>query len=310
MFSNQLGRHLAIFALLPALAFMASHDTRAEDSAGNKAQHSASAVAPSKSSAPRLNVIDRQRMLGEMMAKGLCFIDLRVDKKLHRNQMSVAQYVFHSTLENLVQGSAGLQIAPETDPELKKAVEDIKLAWVKYAEPLNSWTGGRWGKKQFALKVYEVDEEYGEQLADAVELYRKVLISQGSIGEDAAKTILAAGMQRTLTQQIAKQFCQSLSDYKPDVTPDRLKASLALYKDTTAKFEKGDAELGLSDEQPGLVLDNIELAKTAFAKIEPILNAAADGNSPSEEELALVSATNLELLRHWEKVVATYVLLN
>lgn len=244
------------------------------------------------------------------MAKGLCFIDLKVDKKLHRNQMSVAQYVFHSTLDNLLDGSSGLDLPAETHPELKKAVEEIKLAWVKYAEPLNSWTGGRWGKKQFALKVYEVDEDYERQLTETIELYRKVLVEAGSVPESAAKTILSAGRQRTLAQQMAKQFCQCLSGYKPEETRQRLKETVALFQDVTRKFEKGDQAVGLSGEQPGLILDNIQLASASLEKIKPILAAALDGQTPSAEELELVSTTNVELLRHWEKIVATYVQLN
>lgn len=301
--------HLAVFAAVLVYALPTASTSWAQDKPDANAA-GPSAAASKVSSAPRLNLIDRQRMLSEMLAKALCFIDLKVDKKVHRNQMSVAQYVFHSTIEHLVEGSAGLEIAAESHPDLKKAVEDIKLAWVSYAEPLNSWTGGRWGKAQFAIKVYEVDEAYEKQLTEAIALYRKVLVDEGKVTENAATAILAAGKQRTLTQQFAKQFCQSLSGYKTEETRERLKESLALYKDVTDKFAKGDKAVGLTEEQPGLVLDNIELARESFAKIEPILNAALEGKMPTPEELSLVAVTNVELLRHWEKIVSTYVMLN
>ncbi|MBU2583520.1 MAG: type IV pili methyl-accepting chemotaxis transducer N-terminal domain-containing protein [Alphaproteobacteria bacterium] len=317
MFLRRLCRQGAVIALMPvfALSFAfgghaESQDAPAQTAARAAAPAAAIATGPGKSAVLRLNLIDRQRMLGEMMAKGLCFIDLKVEKKLHRNQMSVAQYVFHSTLDNLVEGSPGLELPPEQRPELKNAIEEIKLAWVKYAEPLNSWTGGRWGKKQFALKVYEVDEEYEKQLSETIELYRKVLLGAGAVSEDTTLTILAAGRQRTLTQQMAKQFCQALSGYKPEETRERLQQTLALYKDVAGKFNSGDKEVGLSGGQPGLILDNIQLATTAFEKIEPVLKATVEGGTPTPEEQTLVAGTTLELLRHWEKVVATYVQLN
>ncbi|MBU1212769.1 MAG: type IV pili methyl-accepting chemotaxis transducer N-terminal domain-containing protein [Alphaproteobacteria bacterium] len=300
---------LAAFAALFVVAWPTTSTSWAQDKPGANPAGPPEA-ATTVSSAPRLNLIDRQRMLAEMLAKALCFIDLKVDKKVHRNQMSVAQYVFHSTLEHLNEGSAGLELAAEKHPELKKAIEDIKLAWVNYAEPLNSWTGGRWGKEQFAIKVYEVDEAYEKQLTEAIGIYRKVLVDAGGVTQDAAAAILAAGQQRTLTQQFSKQFCQALSGYKTEVTRENLKQSLALYKDVTKKFAAGAKELGLTEEQPGLVLDNIELARATFATIEPILTSALDGKKPTPEELSLVATANVELLRHWEKIVSTYVLLN
>lgn len=249
-------------------------------------------------------------MLADMMAKGLCLIDLRVDKKFHRNQMSVAQYVFHSTLENLKEGNEGLDLPAESRPELIKTLEAIKLAWVKYAEPLNSWTGGRWGKKQFALKVYEVDDDYTKQLSQAIEHYRKVLVAEGAVSQSAAKTILASGKQRTLTQQIAKQYCQSLSGYKPEETREHLKQNLALFKEVTDKFAKGDKDVGLEGEQPGVVIDTIGETRSSLAKIEPIIETALAGKVPTPEESTLVATTTLQLLRQWEKITSTYVLLS
>ena len=260
--------------------------------------------------AARLNLIDRQRMLADMMAKGLCFIDLRVEKKLHRNQMSVAQYVFHSTLESLKVGNPGLDLPAEQNPELIETLDQIKLDWVKYSEPLNSWTGGRWGKKQFALKVYEVDEDYTKQLTKAIEHYRKVMVEQGAVSESAAKTILAAGRQRTLTQQIAKEFCQALSGYKPEETPGRLKEAVATFKDVTDKFAKGDKDVGLEGEQPGIVVDTISETRGLLAGIEPVIEKAATGTVPPQEELDLVASSTLQLLRQWEKITSTYVLLS
>lgn len=309
MFLRRFNRHGLMLAGVMAVAVLFSPGGLAQEGAVQNVDN-VTGPAAEKSIASRLNLVDRQRMLAEMLAKGLCFIDLRVDKKIHRNQMSVAQFVFHSALDHLVEGSEGLNIAAETHPELKTAIEEIKLAWVSYAEPLNSWTGGRWGKEQFAIKVYEVDEAYEARLADTIELYRKVHVEQGNISEDSAATILAAGRQRTLTQKIAKQFCQALSGYKPEQTPQRLQKALALYKETAEKFAKGDEQVGLSKTPPGVVLDTIELASAEFAKIEPIINAALEGNKPAPEELSLVATGTLEMLRHWEKIVATYVLLN
>ncbi|MEQ8823225.1 MAG: type IV pili methyl-accepting chemotaxis transducer N-terminal domain-containing protein [Filomicrobium sp.] len=292
-------------ATLVSLSFTASF-AQTSNQSGDAADKPSAEKA---SNVQRLNLIDRQRMLAEMMAKGLCLIDLRVNKKLHRNQMSAAQFVFHSTLDNLRDGNEALSIAPETVAERKQTIDGLKAAWVNYAEPLNSWTGGRWGKKQFALKVYEVSEDYAKLIKEAIEQYRKTLIDEGDISSKSAKTILSAGRQRALSQRIAKQFCQSLSGYKPDEINGRLKENLAKFKDVTEKFAAGDAAVGLEGQQPGMVVDVIENARATLSPIEPIIAMAVDGQKPSQEELDLVASSTLQLLRHWEKITATYVVL-
>lgn len=292
----------ATLVLLSFTASLAQTSNQSADAADKPSAEKASNV-------ERLNLIDRQRMLAEMMAKGLCLIDLRVNKKLHRNQMSAAQFVFHSTLDNLRDGNEALSIAPETVVERKQTIDGLKAAWVNYAEPLNSWTGGRWGKKQFALKVYEVSEDYAKLIKEAIEQYRKTLIDEGDISSKSAKTILSAGRQRALSQRIAKQFCQSLSGYKPDEINGRLQENLATFKDVTEKFAAGDAAVGLEGQQPGMVVDVIENARATLGPIEPIIAMAVDGQKPSKEELDLVATSTLQLLRHWEKITATYVVL-
>ncbi len=97
-------------------------------------------------------------MLKDMIVKALCLADQRVNRRAYRNHLAVAQFACQETLLHLTEGSAALKLAAEAHQELRKAIDNLKSEWVKYAAFLNGWSVARWGKKLFAIKVYEVNE--------------------------------------------------------------------------------------------------------------------------------------------------------
>lgn len=257
----------------------------------------------------RLNFVDRQRMLNEMIVKSLCLVDERVKRSMYRNQLAVAQFAYQETLLHLTQGSAALKLAPEAHQELRKAIEDLKSEWTKYAAVLNGWSVARWGKKLFAVKVYEVNEALAVRLQKVNDLYRGVFQKERVIGPAAMTGILLAGQQRMLTQKMAKELCQLAQGYNVDETRKRLKESLSQFAKTTKTLANGDPEVGLNGQPPGMALELIERSNAAFARAEPILAAAASGNSATPEELSLVAEANDKALHNWVKAISVYELL-
>ncbi len=257
----------------------------------------------------RLNFVDRQRMLNEMIVKALCLIDQRVNRGAYRNQLAVAQFAYQETLLHLTEGSEELKLAPEGRQELRKAIEDLKSEWVKYAAVLNGWSVARWGKKLFAVKVYEVNEALADRLQKVNDLYREVFEKERVIGPTALTGILLAGRQRMLTQKMTKELCQLVQGYNVEETKKQLKESLALFAQTTETLSKGDPKIGLTGEPPGMALELIGNSKSIFASVEPILAAAAAGTSSIREDLSLVAGANDKALHSWVKTTAIYELL-
>ena len=257
----------------------------------------------------RLNFVDRQRMLNEMIVKSLCLVDQRVKRSMYRNQLAVAQFAYQETLLHLTQGSAALKLAPEAREELRKAIEDLKAEWVKYAAVLNGWSVARWGKKLFAVKVYEVNEALAVRLQQVNDLYRGVYEKQRVIGSEARAGILLAGRQRMLTQKMTKELCQLAQSYNVDETRKRLNESLSQFAKTTKTLAKGDPEAGLNGEPPGMALELMERSEAVFATAEPILTAAASGNLATPEQLSLVAEANDKALHTWGKAASVYELL-
>lgn len=254
----------------------------------------------------RLNFVDRQLMLNEMMAKSICYTDMRVDRKKHRNQLALAQFVFKETLQNLISGNEALQIQPETDFKLRSAIGKLQGAWLNYTSTITSWSNARWGRKLFALKAYEVNEDFNTKLLKTIEDYRQSLLTDGAISKSAVAGLLLAGRQRMLTQKISKEFCQIATGLNVEPSRKLLSQSLSQFEASADKLIKGDKELGLYDEPPGEVIDSIEKARSVFATVEPILVKAAAGSQPSEDDLEFVANANDELLKHWVTTVSIY----
>lgn len=309
MLSVRLARQAMVFAFVVLCSPPPALSGSAEDSAAAAASQTTGKTVDSNPLI-RLNFVDRQRMLNEMTAKALCFTDLRVDRKGHSNQLSAAKYVFESTLEHLTEGSKGLGLAAESRPHLLSEIEELKLAWVNNAAAINGWFGARWGKSLFAAKAFEQNEVLNKRLTQTIETYHEAAEAEGGVDPGASAALLIAGGQRMMTQRIGKELCQIAAGYQPEETRKRLQESLALFAANTEKIAKGDKESGLTEEPPGLVLDNIEQSKSALATMEPVLDAALAGNTLTREELAPAAVANMKLLRHWEQIVSTYELLD
>lgn len=254
----------------------------------------------------RINAVDRQRMLGEMMAKALCFTDLRLERKKHSNQLSASKFVFESNLINLTDGSEMLGLPPENRPKLISAINELKASWVDNATAINGWFGARWGKKLFAAKAYQVNLSFYDKLTGTIDVYRQASHTDDKFKQSALTGLLIAGRQRMLSQKFAKEVCQIAATHEVEANRERLKGSMALLEDTTKKLVTGDAQLGLPDEPPGIILDAIEVARVKFAEIEPVLESVRDGAKPTKEDLALVAAASMSVLHAWEKVVSIY----
>lgn len=297
--------HWTVLPIVAGLsALFLTPDASAEQP--TKVNHAATALPTPSSPLVRLNFVDRHRMLNEMMAKALCLFEMRVGRSEHNQQLTAAKYVFESTLEHLVDGSKGLGLTAESRPELIETVRDLKLAWVDNAAAINGWSGARWGRRQFAAKALELNVSLHKKLTSMIAIYRDASPADPS----ATVPLLMAGRQRMLTQKIGKEFCQIAVGHQVDESIDDLKHSLALFKKVSDQFVAGDKEVGLREQPPGLVIDNITLARTTLSKIEPVLLAATGNQPPSKEDLARVDVALMQLLRHWEQIVATYELLN
>lgn len=256
----------------------------------------------------RLNLVDRQLMLNQMMAKALCYVDLRVERKTYRNQLAVSQFAFKQTLAQLKDGNPALGILPENNDTLRTAIDAMGKDQLTISSAITGWSSARWGRKLFAAKVYEVNEELNTKLSDTIEVYRNVVVDEGGLSKGAAAALLLAGRQRMLAQKISKEFCLVASGIYADEYREKLKASIAQYTATTEKFLTGDKEIGLSAEPPGEIIDKIAEVKAVYAEAEPLLNKAADGGEPTKEDAAIIAEKGDALLRHWVQAVTIYQL--
>lgn len=254
----------------------------------------------------RLVFVDRQLMLNEMMAKSICYTDMRVDRKKHRNQLAASQYVFAQTLEGLIEGSPALNLQPEKRKELIEAIARLKAAWIDYTSAITSWSNARWGRKLFATKAYEVNEAFDKLLSETIKLYSQTLVADGSIEKDTMASLLLAGRQRMLTQRISKEFCQVATGLNTEPSREHLKQSLALFDASMKRLAGGDESDGASSDTPGEILDSIAKARATFAKVEPTLERVAAGSKPTEVDLEKIASVNDELLRHWVSIVSFY----
>ncbi len=258
----------------------------------------------------RLNFADRQLMLNEMIAKALCLTDQRIQRSHFTNQLAIARVAFHSTFDQLTEGSKGLSLARETRPRIRASIERLKADWVSYAAALTGWSGARWGKDLFAMKVYEVSEAFDRDLGRMMEIYRDAYQNGTLIEPDVRTAVLLAGRQRTLTQRMTKELCWLTAGYESAATKAALAQSIAEFEKNLQTLREGGTANGLPEDPPGILMDVLEQTAREFAKAKPLLEASATGPAPEKEELQLASTVLDNVLKSWVEITSLYGLMH
>lgn len=258
----------------------------------------------------KLNFIDRQRMLTQMMAKSVCLADRGVEANASKQRALAARYVFDTTLTQLGDGSSGLRLQRENRPEIRAALKSLTALWTDYSDAVDGWAGGDTQTHRFANEIFSLDPGLLERVDATVGIYQAGYRDSGDLSAASAAAILLSGRQRMLTQKMSKEYCLIAAGRDAQDARARLRETIELFARTSKALAVGDSQAGLAEEPPGLVSNKIAEAEAVLSEIEPALDEAASGGTPTSEDLRVMAETSLFLLRRWEEIVTLYELLD
>ncbi len=289
---------LGEFSRLFAVIFLFAAASTAPGAAAADAGAKPTLHARSDNTARRLFVANRQRMLNELMAKSLCYVEAKVTRSQFRNQLASAQFVFQEALEHLIDGSPELGLAPEGNANLRALIDRMQAYWVTYSSAITGWSAARWGRELFARKVFDTNKVLAAELNEAHKEIRDIYVGKENVAH--ALEMRLADQQSMLIQKISKQFCQIAVGYNADEVRLKLKATVAQFAETADQLQAADL--------PGEMVDSIRLSQFKFKELLPILETAVNGK-PGNDDVETVAGLGDELLRIWMRNAEFYQVL-
>ncbi|MFQ6552318.1 type IV pili methyl-accepting chemotaxis transducer N-terminal domain-containing protein [Aestuariibius insulae] len=106
--------------------------------------------------------------------------------------------------------------------------------------------------------------------------------------ESVGTQIDVAGRQRMLSQRMAKSFCYAVSGIDEDRSIATLDAARDLYRRSHVALRRGDAELGLFEENDPKVNDVWSAVDLRWIRTDAAINDALAAESVTDEMMAVV----------------------
>lgn len=126
---------------------------------------------------------------------------------------------------------------------------------------------------------------------------------------DYGRAINLTGMQRMLTQKMAKEALLVALAINEDQNLENLEASRSLFRRTLTGLREGDMELGLLPTTDPQILEKLEKVEEIWPLYNTTIQDALDSGSVSESQLARIVELNVPLLKAVSETIMTYKLL-
>ena len=284
-FAALLGLTLGLLAAdaRPALATAAAADTKA-----------------------KINLSGRQRMLTQQMAKAACFAAIAVQPAQHLAMLGKAHGLFERTLAGLREGDPDQGLEPESNIEVLVNLDQVTTLWGGFRSVNQEILGGGEASEDQLQTIGRVNLPLLRQMHKTVGTIQKVYGSTGSVHPALALAINVSGRQRMLSQKASKEFCFVLAGIEPDANRTALAATVALFTESLEGLIAGDPAKALAPAPSEEIRAQLEQVRALWQPLQDLMLRAAEGGTPSAEEIAAVASQNMPVLKAMNAAVQLY----
>lgn len=256
-----------------------------------------------------LDMAGRQRLLTQRVISAACLLSLGVDPSAQELALIEAHDVFGATLDQLEQGNPAIQLPPSTEPVVRSAIAQSRLAWAPVATAIEAILAGDAG---------------GERLSHIAAAEPALLVASQNLvtaldstgARDPARAAEAraldlAARQRALSQAALKEAClitaAGVTHLDPAPHVAALNTRVAMFEDTAGTLRAGDEDLGIAPPPGGDAETALDTVQETWQDIRGLLNPALEGQPMDLDALEDLARDYEVLLPQLEDVVWFYV---
>jgi hypothetical protein len=222
--------------------------------------------------------------------------------------MQEAYALFKSSMQALMNGSAEIGLAAESDQEVLSATQMANRLAVQYGAAIDDLTAAYpAGPVQEKLaKLYELNLPVLIAINDAVELLESKHEDGHLIRPGLANAINVSGRQRMLSQKMSKELCIIASGFRAQETRAHMLGTIALFTSSLEELKKKLAAMQLAQKEEAGIRAQLAEIERHWQGLGPIFQRVSEGATPSDAEVKAVAAANKSLLFELNRAVELY----
>lgn len=256
-----------------------------------------------------LDMAGRQRLLSQRVVSAACLLTLGLDPASQELALVEAHDIFAATLDQLERGDPAMQLAPVSDPVVRSAITQARLAWTPAAAGIEAILAGDGGPDR--LTGLAAAEPALLTASQNLVMALAATGAQDSTHAAEARALDLAARQRMLSQATLKEACLITAagvtriDPAPHVTA--LNARVAMFEDTAGTLRGGDEDLGVAPPPGPDAETALDTVQETWQDIRGLLNPALEGQPMDLDALEDLARDYEVLLPQLEDVVWFYV---
>lgn len=256
-----------------------------------------------------LNLSGKQRMLSQKMSKEAFLIALNVETDKNIAALKSTATLFDKTLKGLKWGDYSLGLPATEDKIILQQLTKVDVIWQELFPVIQQvYQSGAINEQQKAV-IAKKNIPLLKAMNKAVGLYAKAAQETGlKTAPEMATTLNLSGKQRMLTQKMSKEFMLVALDYEFAENKLALEETYELFDRTLDGLIEGDDEFGLLETQHDYIIKQMDFVQALWLKFQPIVAKGADFGIEelSQQDIQLIAANNLPLLKEMNKAVQMY----
>lgn len=269
----------------------------------------AGARSPEETLRIELDMAGRQRLLSQRVISAACLLSLGLDPSTQELALVEAHDIFAATLDQLEQGSPAMQLPPVSDPVVRSAITQARLAWAPVSTVIDEILAGDAGAERIgALAAAEP-----ALLTASLNL----VAALGATGAQdptraaEARALDMAARQRSLSQAVMKEAClitaAGIARINPAPHVTALNTRVTMFEDSAGTLRGGDPDLGIAPPPGPDAETALDTVQETWQDMRGMLNPALEGQPMDLDMLEDLARDYELLLPQLEDVVWFYV---
>ncbi len=264
-------------------------------------------IAFNNAAAYRIDIAGRQRMLSQRMAKSICFVELGVDTEAHLASLDSDHTLFTNSLIELVEGGGTRELLPEADARTLAALEIVQDQWTKFNAEVETILQDGTVTSAADERLLEANLALLNAANEAVSLIEQEYTGATSMEMSDAVSVNLYGRQRMLSQKMAKEFCYIAAGHRVEEERAILMETVGLFDASLQAITNGMPAMGIIAPPNDEIAAQLGVVAEVWGPLKAIYDKIGAGADPTQEEIATISAGNLDLLSEMAKAVDLYV---
>jgi hypothetical protein len=243
-------------------------------------------------------------MLLEKMSKEMVLVALDVDKSGNLSSLEASRRLFARLLGGLRDGDAQLALPKTTDPKVLDSLTSVGGLWPMFGDIVRAGIENRQVPRSSIDNLVEVyapllkaTERVAKNIADGA--------PEAELRSLLTVAIDLSSRQRTLSQQMAKEYFLIAYGYEERKNRRSLKKSYKLFDRNLQALVKGDSQQKVMPPPPA-VATQLRKAALIWDELSPLIFDAVKGAKPGRDAIATVARSNLTLLDELQAAVLLY----